>query len=84
MFLLVSSHNAHDNITFEPVVGIHPSYPKENYKLAYRELLDRYILPRIFKKKSKKLDPDQQVNANTEIDIKKDGEYNEQGKEIIK
>lgn len=119
MFLLVSSHDAHDNMTFEPVVGIHPSYPKENYKLAYWELLERYILPRIFKKKSKKLDPDQQVNANTGIDIKKDGktfnpgfqqlkeiadsihiplimylhadakelkngEYNEQGKEIIK
>lgn len=73
MFLLVSSHDAHDNMTFEPVVGIHPSYPKENYKLAYWELLERYILPRIFKKKSKKLDPDQQVNANTGIDIKKDG-----------
>ena len=119
MFLLVSSHDAHDNMTFEPVVGIHASYPKENYKLAYWELLERYILPRIFKKKSKKLDPDQQVNANTGIDIKKDGktfnpgfqqlkeiadsihiplimylhadakelkngEYNEQGKEIIK
>lgn len=53
MFLLVSSHNAHDNMTFEPVVGIHPSYPKENYKLAYWELLERYILPRIFKKKVK-------------------------------
>lgn len=84
MFLLVSSHDAHDNMTFEPVVGIHPSYPKENYKLAYWELLERYILPRIFKKKSKKLDPDQQVNANTGIDIKKDGKFFNPGFQQLK
>ncbi len=84
MFLLVSSHDAHDNMTFEPVVGIHPSYPKENYKLAYWELLERYILPRIFKKKSKKLDPDQQVNANTGIDIKKDGKIFNPGFQQLK
>ena len=84
IFLLVSSHDAHDNMTFEPVVGIHPSYPKENYKLAYWELLDRYILPRIFKKKSKKLDPDQQVNTNTGIDIKKDGKIFNPGFQQLK
>ena len=84
MFLLVSSHDAHDNMTFEPVVGIHSSYPKENYKLAYWELLERYILPRIFKKKSKKLDPDQQVNANTGIDIKKDGKIFNPGFQQLK
>lgn len=84
MFLLVSSQDVHDNMTFEPVVGIYPSYPKENYKLAYWELLDRYILPRIFKKKSKKLDPDQQVNANTGIDIKKDGKIFNPGFQQLK
>lgn len=47
MFLLVSSHDAHDNMTFEPVVGVHPSYLDKQYKLAYWELLDRYIFPRI-------------------------------------
>lgn len=84
MFLLVSSHDAHDNMTFEPVVGIHPSYPKEHYKLAYWELLDRYVLPRIFKKKRKNLDPDQQVNAGTGVDIKKDGKVFNPGFEQLR
>lgn len=84
MFLLVSSHDAHDNMTFEPIVGVHPSYPKEHYKLAYWELLDRYVLPRIFKKKSKKLDPDQQVNAGTGVDIKKDGKVFNPGFEQLR
>jgi hypothetical protein len=33
---------------FTEVVGIHPSYPSEQYKLAIMELIDRYILPRVF------------------------------------
>lgn len=31
MFLLVSSHDAHDNMDFEPVVGVLESYPDKQY-----------------------------------------------------
>ena len=60
MFLVVSSHDAHDIMDFQPVVGVYPSYPSKQYPLAMMEVLYRYILPRIFKKK--KMDPDQQVD----------------------
>lgn len=48
-FLLCSSHDAHDNINHQPVVDIHPSFPSHQYKLAYWELIHRYLLPRILK-----------------------------------
>lgn len=73
MFLLVSSHDAYDNMDFMPVVGVHPSYPDKQYKLAYWELLDRYVLPKIFKRKE--LDPDQKVNKSVGgVDIRKKGQ----------
>lgn len=59
IFLVVSSHDAHDIMDFQPVVGVHPSYPNKQYPLAIVEVWDRYVKPRIFKKK--KMDPDQQV-----------------------
>ena len=71
MFLLVSSHDAHDNMDFQPVVGIHPSYPDKQYALAWGELLDRYLLPRVFPKKKKEADPDQKVLDG--IGIEKNG-----------
>lgn len=75
MFLLVSSHDAHDNMNFQPVVGVHPSYPERQYKLAIVELMDRYVLPRVFKKKNAGLDPDQKVAQG--VGIKKGGlEFN--------
>lgn len=63
MFLLVSSHDAHDNMDFTPVVGIHPSYPNKQYLLAWGELINRYLLPRIYNliNKPKALDPDQKI-----------------------
>ena len=33
MFLLVSSHDAYDNMDFKPVVGVHPSYPDKQDRL---------------------------------------------------
>lgn len=71
MFLLVSSHDAHDNMDFQPVVGIHPSYPDKQYALAWGELLDRYLLPRVLPKKKKESDPDQKVLDG--IGIEKNG-----------
>ena len=60
MFLVVSSHDAYDNMDFRPTVGVHPSYPDKQYPCALLEVLYRYAIPRIFKQK-KALDPDQRV-----------------------
>lgn len=73
VFLYVSSHDAHDNMDFEPIVGVHPSYPDRQYPCAIAEVLCRYIYPRviakIFTKDNNELDPDQKVLAG----IHKDG-----------
>jgi hypothetical protein len=60
MWLLVSSHDAHDNIDHEKVVGENSSYPANKYLLAWGELFGRYVLPRLFKKEEKD-DPDAKV-----------------------
>ncbi len=62
MFLVVNSHDAYDVMDFQPVVGNHTSYPEHQYKLAWWELLDRYVKPRvnkIFTEKNEKLNPDE-------------------------
>ena len=65
MFLLVSSHDAHDNMDFQPVVGRHVSYPDKQYWCAWAELIDRYVIPRtigkLFAHKKTDYDPDQKV-----------------------
>ncbi|MGN6343321.1 MAG: hypothetical protein ACTHML_20245 [Ginsengibacter sp.] len=48
IFLLVSSHDAHDNMDFTPVIDKVNRYESKQYKLATVELLDKYIIPRIF------------------------------------
>ena len=45
MVLVCSSHDAVDQMTFSPVVGVLKGYPKEQYKLAICELFDRYLIP---------------------------------------
>ena len=47
MVLVCSSHDAVDQMTFTPVVGVLPGYPKKQYKLAISELFNRYLLPYI-------------------------------------
>jgi hypothetical protein len=54
MLLIVNSHDAHDAMTFKPVVGKHPSYPSDQYMLATAELIDRYIIGRYVKRFFKK------------------------------
>ena len=75
IFLLVSSHDAHDNMDFTQVVGVHPSYPDKQYCCAIAEVLIRYIYPRyvkpFFDKGDNELDPDQKVLAG--VDIHKNG-----------
>lgn len=70
MILVCSSHDAFDVMTHVPVVGVVPTYPDRQYKLAWAELIDRYIVPRIrmmFGKTEVKLDPDEQVVKNSEF-----------------
>lgn len=45
-FLVCSSHDAHDNITHQPVVDIQPGFPSRQYSSAWIELIDRYLVPR--------------------------------------
>jgi hypothetical protein len=51
IFLVVSSHDAYDNMDFQKVVDVHPSYPSKQYLSAIYELIDRYLVPRIFNKR---------------------------------
>ena len=74
--LVVSSHDAYDNMNFQPTVGVHVSFPDKQYVSAIYELVDRYLVPRVKSKLGKKsLDPDQQVVAGVGID-KKGGLFN--------
>ena len=74
MFLLVSSHDAYDNMDFKKVVGVHNSYPDTQYVFAWGELLFRYVWPRIsemLSMRDESADPDQKVL--NEIGIHKKG-----------
>ena len=48
IFLLVSSHDAHDNMDFEPVIDKVNRYESKQYKFAIAELIEKYIIPRLF------------------------------------
>lgn len=62
MILVVSSHDAHDNMDFKEVVDKHLSYPSRQYKLAIWELIERYLIPRFIQSWHKStIDPDQAV-----------------------
>lgn len=63
MVLVCSSHDAYDRMSFASVVGNWPSYPKEQYKLAIWEVIDRYLIPYIKIKTATKqyADPDAEV-----------------------
>ena len=77
MVLLVSSHDAYDNMDFQQVVGVHPSYPDKQYWCAWTEFIDRYVWPRTIGKlfASKNADdPDAAVLKSIDgTDIKKGG-----------
>ena len=69
LFLLVSSHDAHDIMDFRPVVGHHIYYPNKQFQLAWFELVYRYLLPKydsnvlryFVHEEHKDEDPDQKV-----------------------
>ena len=60
MFVLLSSHDFGDTMDFLPTVGVHESFPEEQYFCAIYEVWDRYVYPRL-SSSSKKMDPDQRV-----------------------
>lgn len=68
MVLVCSSHDAYDGMTFTPVVGVWPSYPDKQYKLAIWEAIDRYLIPYIKIKTQTKhyADPDVEVEKKAE------------------
>lgn len=68
ILLVVSSHDAYDNMTFEPVVGIHESFPDRQYLSAIVELFDRYVIRWFKNNDHKKLNPDQKVLNGVGID----------------
>lgn len=74
MIVVLSSHDAYDNMDFKPIVDNHPSYPSKQYSLALFELFDRYLIPMIKKKirDKKELDPDELVNEAAKNCIIKD------------
>lgn len=47
IFLVVSSHDAYDNMDFKKIVGVNESFPSKQYAFAIQELLERYLLPRL-------------------------------------
>ena len=76
MFLVCSSHDAYDVMTFEPVVGVYDNYPDRQYVSGLWELLDRYLIPYIRTKTITQtktvayVDPDAQVEkkaANRQV-----------------
>ncbi|MGV3637347.1 MAG: SGNH/GDSL hydrolase family protein [Flavobacteriales bacterium] len=62
LVLVVSSHDAHDNMSFKKVVGVRKHFPAEQYGSALHELIDRYLLPKVIKPKT---------SANEELGIDK-------------
>lgn len=65
LLLVVSSHDAHDNMSFKRVVGVRKHFPAKQYPSAIVELIDRYVLPRFVK---------QGASTDEELGIDKGGE----------
>ena len=47
ILLVVSSHDAFDNMNFENIVGKSESYPDYQYRIAWMELIERYLIPNL-------------------------------------
>lgn len=80
MILVCSSHDAYDVMSHMPVVGIYPNYPDKQYSLAWIELIDRYLMPKVkmFFVKKTFLDPDASAvaSAKGKYVIKKSMKFN--------
>ena len=78
-FLICSSHDAHDNITYQPVVDIDAGMPSHQYLLAWGELMHRYLIPRYLLPYFKHHD----VEDGMPIEISKDGKIFNPGFEAL-
>lgn len=74
MFLVCSSHDAYDVMSFQPVVGVYDNYPDRQYLSALWEIIDRYLIPylrnRTLTGTRTYVDPDAQVEkkaANRQV-----------------
>lgn len=70
MFLVCSSHDAYDVMTFQPVVGVYDNYPDRQYISALWEVIDRYLIPYLRTGTRSYVDPDAQVEkkaANRQV-----------------
>jgi hypothetical protein len=66
IFLVVSSHDAYDNMDFQKVVDVHPSHPSKQYLSAIYELTDRYLIPRIFTKEQSRAEQSRAEQSRAE------------------
>lgn len=73
MLLVVSSHDAYDNMDFKPTVGVHVSFPSKQYISAIVELFDRYLIPKVKDWFHEKTLNQQLADFEEEHGIKKDG-----------
>jgi hypothetical protein len=64
IFLVVSSHDAYDNMSFEPIVGKQANFPDKQSFSAVWELLSRYLFPRAKKALGIKSAQDDQLGIN--------------------
>lgn len=71
MLLVVSSHDAYDNMSFDSVVGKHRNYPDEQYTFALVELVDRYIYPWYIQPLIKQEEKKQDVTKVNDLGINK-------------
>jgi hypothetical protein len=62
--LVVSSHDAYDNMNFLPIIGVNKNFPNKQYNFAISELIDRYLIPKIIKPKQNTLGINKKTNTS--------------------
>lgn len=70
LVIVLSSHDAHDVPTFEPVVGVSPTFPDHRPVLALWEGFERYLLPRFRGPAPTPADPGAPVPGATTAPVK--------------
>lgn len=73
IYLFVSSHDAHDTMTFEKVVDVQEGYPSKQYALALLELCGRYIFPRVMRPFEASENANLAINEKTENSVLNEG-----------
>ena len=68
MFLVCSSHDAYDVMSFAPVVGLYPHYPDKQYVSGLWELIDRYLIPYVVNVNQNQNENEKLTRAKTYVD----------------